>query len=330
VGCAYLASVDRGTPTGLPVCQGVGRRGDLGPLGGSGGSPPPYGRDVHAGLRIRPLDWDLADAGSASVGLVVAPEPPSAPAASVSSALALRPPSWGGVSRPAYVSRVPGRHARTLRVYPLEGSSVTTPSLEGPPGPPLAPLLLFTWEGSAQLGTPRPVNPAVWWSLGHSLGELPSIPKNAVDHTLLMALSRTLVRLRNEVDAIVSRPLGEWDVEPLYQLATAETLRRLLTEEYGTAVADTSTVVTGWSLRHLAGSSAPRRGVAVPAAPRRPPSPPPPHYGAGAGSSSQALYGAETGPSANPPTFSESHYYAPEEDRSQNYDVGYGACPGGL
>jgi len=78
----------------------------------------PYGRDFHVGLRIRPLDRDLADAGSASVGLVVAPEPPSAPAASASSPLALRPPSWGGVSRPAYVSRVPGRHARTRRVYP--------------------------------------------------------------------------------------------------------------------------------------------------------------------------------------------------------------------
>jgi len=49
-----------------------------------------------------------------------------------------------------------------------------------------------------------------------------------------MALSRTLVRLRNEVAAIVSRPLGERDVEPLYQLGNAETLRRLLTEEYGT------------------------------------------------------------------------------------------------
>jgi len=65
-----------------------------------------------------------------------------------------------------------------------------------------------------------------------------------------MALNRTLVRLLNEIAAIVSRPLGERDIEPLYQLGTAETLRRLLTEEYGTAVADTSTVVAGWSLRH--------------------------------------------------------------------------------
>ena len=58
------------------------------------------------------------------------------------------------------------------------------------------------------MGTPRPVNPAVWSSLGRSLGELPSILNNGVDHTLIMALSRTLVRLRNEIATIVSAPLG--------------------------------------------------------------------------------------------------------------------------
>ena len=131
-------------------------------------------------------------------------------------------------------------------------------------------------------------------------------------------------------------------------------------------MANTNTVVAGRSLRNLSASLAPPRGVALPEAPRRPPSPPPPHYGAGAGpspayygagagssshtpygagagsfsrapygagtgSSSQALYGAETGPSANPPTYSGAHYYAPEpeEDRCQNYDPGYGARPGG-
>jgi len=239
-------------------------------------------------------------------------------------------------------------------------------TLGGPPGPPLEPLPLFTWDGSAQFGTPSPVNPAIWSSLGRSLGELPSILNNGVDHTLIMALSRTLVRLRDEVAAIGSRPLGERDVVPLYHLGTVETLRRYLTEEYGTAVAETNTVVAGWSLRNMSASSAPPREVALPAAPRRPPSPPPPHYGAGAGpspacygagagssshapygagagsssrapygagtgSSSQALYGAETGPSANPPTYSGAHYYEPEpkEDRSQDYDPGYGARPGG-
>jgi len=103
------------------------------------------------------------------------------------------------------------------------------------------------------------------------------------------------------------------------------------------------TVVTGWSLRHLSASSAPPRGVALPAAPWRPRSPPPPHYGAGAGSSSQAhygagarssfqaLYGSEMGTSAKPPTYSGAHYYAPapEEDRSQEYDPGYATRPVG-
>jgi len=122
-----------------------------------------------------------------------------------------------------------------------------------------------------------------------------------------MALSRTLVRLRNEAAAIVSRPIGERDIVPLYQLGTAETLRRYLTEEYGTAVVDTNTVVTGWSLRHWASSSAPPRGAALPAAPRHPLSPIRPHYGAGAGSFSQALCGTETSPSANPPMYSGAH-----------------------
>jgi len=181
-----------------------------------------------------------------------------------------------------------------------------------------------------------------------------------------MALSRTFVQLRNEVAAIGSRPLGERDVVSLYHFGTVETLRRYLTEAYGTAVAETNTVVAGWSLRNLSASSAPPRGVALPAAPRRPPSPPPPHYGAGAGSShahygacagsfshalygagagsssrapygasagssSQALYGAETGPSENSPTYSGAHHHAPEpeENRSQDYDPGYGARPGG-
>jgi len=334
---------------------------------GLGDARLPYGRDIRADTRIQALDRDLEDAGSARAGLVVASEPPSARAASASAPLALRLPSWGRVSRPAYVSRLAGRPAQPRRAYPRGGSGGTTATLGGPPGPPLAPLPLFTWEWSAQFGTPSPVNPAVWSRFGRSLGELPSILDNGVDHTLIMALSRTLVRLRNEVAALGSRPLGERDVVPLYHLGTVETLRRHLTEEYGTAVAETNTVVAGWSLRNLSASSAPPRGAALPAAPRRPPSPPPPHYGAGAGSSShahygagagssskapygagagassqapygagagsssEALYGAETGPSANPPTYSGAHYYAPEpeEDRSQEYDPGYGTRPGG-
>jgi len=63
----------------------------------------PYGRDVTHRHRVRPLDRDLADAGWARVGRVVAPKPPSAPAATASATAALRPPLWGTVSRPAHV-----------------------------------------------------------------------------------------------------------------------------------------------------------------------------------------------------------------------------------
>jgi len=196
-----------GGPRGVFLCAKVlDAEGTLVLEEGLGDARLPYGRDIRADLRIRALDRNRADAGSARVGLVVAPEPPSAPAASASAPLALRPPSCGRVSRPAYVSRVAGRPARTRRAYHLGGSGVTTSTLGGPPGPPLAPLPLFTWEGSAQFVTPRPVNPAIWSSLGRSLGELPSILNNGVEHTLIMALSRTLVRLRNEAAAIVSRP----------------------------------------------------------------------------------------------------------------------------
>jgi len=177
----------------------------------------PYGRDNRADTRIRALDRDLADAASARAGLAVAPEPPSAPAAWASATLALLPPSWGRLSRPACVSRLASRPARPRRAYPLGGSGGTTATLGGPPGPPLEPLPLFTWDRSAQFGTPSPVNPAIWSSLGRSLRELPSIFINGVDHTLIMALSRTLVRLRNEIATIVSRPLGEREVVPLYQ-----------------------------------------------------------------------------------------------------------------
>jgi len=130
-----------------------------------------YGREIRADTRIRALDRDLADAASARAGLVVAPEPPSAPAASASAPLALLSPSWGRVSRPAYVSRLASRPARPRRAYPLGGGGGTTATLGGPPGPPLAPLPPFIWEGSAQFGTPSPVNPAIWSSLGRSLGK---------------------------------------------------------------------------------------------------------------------------------------------------------------
>jgi len=108
-----------------------------------------------------------------------------------------------------------------------------------PPGPPLAPPPLFNWEASTQLGTPRPVNPAIWSGLERSLGELTSIRNNGVDQTFIMALSCTLVRLGHEAAAIVFRPLEEQDTQPLYHLGTAEELRHLLMEENGTAVVTT-------------------------------------------------------------------------------------------
>jgi len=268
---------------------------------GLGDARLPYGRDIRADSRILALDRDLADAGSARAGPVVAPEPLSAPADSASAPLALRPPSLGRVSRPAYVSRLAGRSAWPCRAYPRGGSGGTTSTLGGPPGPLPAPLPRCTWEGSAQFGTPSPVSPGIWSSFGRFLRELSSILNNGVDHTLIMALSRTTVRLRDEVAAIVSRPLGERDIGPSYQLGTFETLRRYLMEKYGTAVVDTNTVVAGWSLRHMTASSAPPRGVALPAAPRRPPPPSPPHYGAVAGSSSHAHDGPGVGFSSQAP-----------------------------
>ena len=95
------------------------------------------------------------------------------------------------------------------------------------------------------MGTPRPVNPAIWLSLGRPQRELPSFLINRVDNTFNMALSRTWVRLRNVVAKIVSSLTGERDVERLYDLSAAKTLRSLLTEKCGVAVADTSTVVAG-------------------------------------------------------------------------------------
>jgi len=85
---------------------------------GLGDARLPYGRDIRADTRIRAWDRDLADAGSARAGLAVAPEPPSAPAASASAPLALSLPSWGRESRPACVSGLAGRRARPRRAHP--------------------------------------------------------------------------------------------------------------------------------------------------------------------------------------------------------------------
>jgi len=136
---------------------------------------------------------------------------------------------------------------------------------------------MFTWDGSAQLGTPRAVSPAVRSGLGRSLGELPLILRNGVDHTLIMALSRTLVRLRNEVAAVVSQPIGDREADRLYHVCTAEAVRRIHAEEYGVAVTETNTVMAGWWLRQMAGPAASAGGTISPATHQRPPSPVPPH-----------------------------------------------------
>jgi len=152
-----------GGPRGVFRCaKALDEEGTLVLHEGLGDARLPYGRDIRADTRIRALDRDLADAASALAGLVVAPEPPSVPAASASAPLALLPPSWGRVSRPASVSRLASRPTRPRRAYPLRGSSWTIATLGGPPGPPLEPLPLFTCNGSAQFGTPSPVNPAIY------------------------------------------------------------------------------------------------------------------------------------------------------------------------
>jgi len=85
-----------GGPRGVFRCgKALDDEGTLVLQEGLGDARLPYGRDIRADTRIRALDRDLPNAGWARAGLVVAPEPPSAPAASASAPLALLPPSWG-------------------------------------------------------------------------------------------------------------------------------------------------------------------------------------------------------------------------------------------
>jgi len=185
----------------------------------------PYGRDVKNQIRIRPLNRELADAGSAPAGLVVSAAPPQAPAAGDAVSSSFVPPLCGAVSRLVYAPRGVGRRTSARRAYALGGGGGKIPLIWGHSGPPSAPLLLFNGEASAQLGTSRPVSAAVWSGLGRSRGELPSILNNGVDQTLIMALRRTLVRSRNEVASILSRRIGDRDAERLYSSSTAKTAR---------------------------------------------------------------------------------------------------------
>jgi len=231
---------------------------------------------------------------------------PASPPASLAGVPYPASPLGGAVSRP-YTPRGGGRFGRSRRTYPGGGS---VPLIGGRSGPPLASLPLFSWDGAAQLGTPRPVRGAVWDGLARSLGELPPILTNGVDHTLMMALSRTLVRLRNEMAVIVSRPMGDREADVLYSLSTVDSIRRLLAEEYGAAVAETNTVLAGWSIRNMASPPVPAGGGISSAALQRPPSPSPPLYGVGPGSSVPSHYGAALGSVAPPP----SSVYSPDHE----------------
>jgi len=355
-----------GSPRGVFRCvKGLDDDGVLVLMEGLGDSTLPYGRDVTHELRLRFLDRDLATAGPNCYGPAALLAPPAAlppsPPASSAGVPHLAPPLWGAVSRP-YTPRGGGRYGRSRRVHPGGGS---VPLIGGRSGPPLASLPLFSWDGAAQLGTPRPVRRAVWDGLARSLGKLPPVLTNGVDHTLMMALSRTLVRLRNEMAVIMSRPMGDREADVLYSLSTVDSIRRLLAEEYGAAVAETNTVLAGCSIRNLALPPVPAGGGISPATPQRPPSPSPPHYGMGPGSSVPPHYGAgsdpvapspygagsgsatpshygagsgvaipvpygsATGPSATPPTFSGPGYYSRDDDPGQGYNPDFGSRSGG-
>jgi len=189
---------------------------------GLGDSILPDGRDVTHELRPCPLDRDLATAGPNRYGpaalLASSAAQPASPPASLAGVPYPASPLGGAVSHP-YTPRGGGRFGRSRRTYPGGGSD---PLIGGRSGPPLASLPLFSWDGAAQLGTPRPVRRAVWDGLARSLGELPPILTNGVDHTLMMALSRTLVRLRNEMAVILSRPMGDREADVLYSLSTVD------------------------------------------------------------------------------------------------------------
>jgi len=106
--------------------------------------------------------------------------------------------------------------------------------------------------------------------------------------------------------------MGDRAAERLYHLSTAESIRRVLVEEYGVAVTETSTVLAGWSIRQMVSPAFPALGAISLATHQRPPSPIPPHYGEAPRALVWAPYGTQSGPSGNPPTTSGSKYYAPE------------------
>ena len=256
----------------------------------------PCARDILPDQRLRTLDRELAELSPSRYGLAAALAAASASSQPTRAAAASRLPTpiWGVVSL-SYSARGGSRNTRARRAYLLVGSS-PVPRIGGHSGPPVGPMPLFLCEGAAQLGLLRPVGPSVWSGLGRSLGDLPPILNNRVDHSLIMALSRVFVRLRDEMVSVASRPMGDREAERLCTFGTAESLRHMLAEEYGVALTETNTVLTGWSIRHL-GAAAPTAGPISPATHQRPPSPAPPHYEAGSGAMAAPPFGMGSGSS---------------------------------
>jgi len=292
-----------GTPRSVFRCsRSVDDMGRLTLLEGLGDARLPYGKGVHHDLRIRSLDRDIQNKGSGQLGSTVAATPHEGSAESSAASSMAPQPLRGAVARPMHAPRGGGRYTRARRVsgYGAEAA----PLFWHHAGPPLTPLPLFSWMPGAQLPAPRAVCPAVLLGLEHSLGELPPTFRSGMDHTLIMALSRTCVRLRNEVAAIVSRPIGPREAEALYDMSTAKALRGVLAAEYGTAVSETNTVMASWSLRQMAEQATPASAISPAATHGRPPPAPLPQYGSGSGSQSNpfgsAYYSSGAGPSRGP------------------------------
>ena len=183
---------------------------------GLGDPRVPFRREFLPDLRLRTLDSELADSGPSRLGLAAALAAASAPppSAYATGATHLILSMWGGVARPLYTALGVARNTRARRTYPVRGS-IPVPRTGGHSGPPVGPMPLGTWEESAQLRTPRLVGPAVPSGLGRSLGDLPPILNNGADNTLIMALSRAYVRLRNEMVSVASLPMGDHDADRL-------------------------------------------------------------------------------------------------------------------
>jgi len=223
-----MDGVGRDPPGGLPLRQGGQRRGGVTLSERLKDTRLPCGRDILPDQRLRTLDRELAELSPSRYGPAAALAAASASSQPTRAAAASRLPTpmWGGVYL-SYSARGGSRNTRARRAYPLVGIS-PAPRIGGHSGPPVGPMPLFLCEGAAQLGPLRPVGPAVWSGLGRSLGDLPPILNNRVDHSLIMALSRVFVRLRDKMASVASRSMGDREAERLCTFGTAESLRLML------------------------------------------------------------------------------------------------------